>query len=125
MSYSAYVLDQKSRDRILKAFPPKYPDVFAHHVTEQFGIPKPTEPVRHTAATIKVVGYADDGEGVEALVVEVNDKSTRKDGKLYHLTLSIDRSAGRKPVDSNTVIKEKGWVKTHPFLILAIYDVLD
>lgn len=125
MSYSAFVLDSKSRDRLLKAFPPKYPDVIAHHITERFGIPKPTEPVRHYAVNVNVIGYADDGAGVEALVVEVNEKSTRTDGKVYHITLSIDRAAGRKPVDSNAVIKEKGWVKTHPFQVLAIYDVLD
>lgn len=125
MSYEAFVLDGKSRDRLIKAFPPKYPDVLAHHITEKFGVPKPTEPVRHYGVDVKVIGYADDGVGCEALVVEVNGKSTRKDGKVYHVTLSIDRAAGRKPVDSNTVIKEKGWVKTHPLIVLALYDVLD
>lgn len=125
MSYEAFVLDSKSRERLLRAFPPKYPDVLAHHITEKFGVPKPTEPVRHYAANVKIIGYVDDGVGCEALVVEVNEKSTRKDGKPYHITLSIDRSAGRKPADSNVVIKEKGWVKTQPMLLLAIYDVLD
>lgn len=125
MSYEAFVLDNKSRDRLIKAFPPKYPDVLAHHITERFGVPKPTEPVRHYGVYVNVIGYADDGVGCEALVVEVSGKSTRKDGKVYHMTLSIDRAAGRKPVDSNRVIKEKGWTFVQPFSILAYYDVLD
>ena len=89
MSYEAFVLDSKSRERLLRAFPPKYPDVLAHHITEKFGVPKPTEPVRHYAANVKIIGYVDDGVGCEALVVEVNEKSTRKDGKPYHITLSM------------------------------------
>ena len=31
----------------------------------------------------------------------------------------------KKPVDSNRVIKEKGWTKVQPFTILAYYDILD
>lgn len=125
MSYSAYVLDTNARQRLLAAFPPKYPDVIAHHITEKFGIPKPTSPVQSVAVYANVVGYVDDGEGVEAVVVEVNGSSTRKDGSTYHITLSIDRSAGRKPADSNKVIKEKGWTKAQPLSLLAFYNILD
>lgn len=124
MSYSAYVLDANARSRLLKEYPPKYKDVLAHHVTEQFGIAKPAV-VHPTAVHVKVIGYVDDGNGVEAVVVDVDGKTTRKDGKPYHITLSIDRSSGRKPVDSNAVIKEKGWVPTQPLMLLAFFDVLD
>lgn len=121
MSYSAYVIDTNDRERLLQQFPPKYGHVIAHHVTEQFGILRP-EQVHSVPVDVKVVGYTDDG-GVEAVVVEVNGKSTRTDGKLYHITLSV--APGRKPVESNAVIKEKGWVLTQPLMLLAFYDVLD
>ena len=125
MSYAAFVLDNNTRRALLDRLPAKYTDVLAHHITEKFGIPKPTESVRSYAVHATVVGVADDGAGVQAAVVEINGSSTRKDGSTYHITISIDRSAGRKPVDSNRVIKEKGWTKIQPFTILAYYDVLD
>lgn len=125
MSYAAFVLDNDARRALLDHVPPKYPDVIAHHITEKFGIPKPTEPVRSYAVHVTVVGCTDDDNGVQAAVVEVNGSTTRKDGSTYHITISIDRSLGRKPVDSNRVIKEKGWTKVQPFTILAYYDILD
>lgn len=125
MSYSAFVLDSHARRALLDKIPPKYPDVIAHHVTEKFGIPKPTTPVHAHAQHVTIIGIADDGAGVQAAVVEINGSSTRKDGSQYHVTISIDRSAGRKPVDSNRVIKEKGWTKVQPFTILTYFDVLD
>ncbi len=125
MSYAAFVLDNNARRALLDRLPPKYPDVLAHHITEKFGIPKPTEPVRSYAVHATVVGCADDDNGVQAAIVEVNGSTTRKDGSTYHITISIDRSLGRKPVDSNRVIKEKGWTKVQPFTILAYYDILD
>ena len=125
MSYAAFVLDNNARRALLDRVPPKYPDVLAHHITEKFGIPKPSDPVRSRAVHATVIGHVDDGAGVQAVVVEVNGSSTRKDGSTYHITVSIDRSAGRKPVDSNRVIKEKGWTKVQPFTILAYYDILD
>lgn len=125
MSYAAFVLDNNARRALLDRIPPKYPDVLAHHITEKFGIPKPKEPVRSYAVHATVVGYADDDEGVQAAIVEVNGSVTRKDGSTYHITLSIDRAAGKKPADSNRVIKEKGWTKVQPFTILAYYDILD
>jgi len=103
--YTALVLDSKSRRELQKKFPPKYPDFIGHHVTLKFGVPKDT-PKPKQPATIEVVGYKDDGKGVEALVVAVNGKSERPDGSTYHITWSIDRSAGRKPVDSNKILKD-------------------
>lgn len=108
--YIAFVLDEESRTRILKNFPPKYPDVIAHHVTLTFGVPEPDEDimkafnsVMSNDAEIKVIEYVDDGK-VEVLVVSINGNSTRTDGKYYHLTLSIDRSKGAKPVHANEVL---------------------
>lgn len=103
-NYTAYVLDQGSRDALEKRFPPKYPNFIGHHVTVQFGIPANSEPP--PPAQLKVVGYADSGDGLEALVVSVNGSSTRPDGKIYHITWSLDTSK-YKPVDSNELLKAK------------------
>lgn len=101
--YTAYVLDGKSRRELVKRFPPKYPELIGHHATVKFGVPKDAPKPR--PAKLEVVGYADDGEGLEALVVAVNGKVHRPDGSLYHITWSLDRSKGRKPVQSNTLVQ--------------------
>lgn len=102
--YTAYVLDQASRDILEKKFPPKYPKFVGHHVTVQFGVPADTE--APAPAQLKVVGYVDSDDGLEALVVSVNGSSARPDGKLYHITWSLNPDK-YKPVDSNTLLKAK------------------
>ncbi len=103
-NYTAYVLDQSSRDALEKKFPPKYPKFIGHHVTVQFGVSAETEVP--PPAQLKVVGYVDSGDGLEALVVSVNGSSTRQDGKIYHITWSLDPEK-YSPVDSNTLLKTK------------------
>lgn len=102
-SYAAYVLTPAARDLVLEKFPPKFPDVIAHHVTYQFGSNEAPPP-----ASIVVVGYTSD-DSLECLVVSVDGSTERPDGSTYHITLSLDRSQGRKPVDSNAVIEKNGW----------------
>ncbi len=119
--YTAYVLDDKSRRELQKRFPPKYPEFLGHHTTVKFGVPVDT-PKPHTA-DLSVIGYADDGEGLEALVVEVNGKSIRSDGSIYHITWSLDRSKGRKPVQSNKLV-QAGFEKITPIPIKTTPEVL-
>jgi hypothetical protein len=94
----------KDRERLLNRFPPKYADVIADHVTLRAGgtslPPKPQA---------KVVGRADDGESLECLVVELDGTTDRPDGSTYHITWSL--GAGRKPIESNDVLREHGWQK--------------
>lgn len=120
--YTALVLDKKSRQELQKKFPPKYPDFIGHHITLKFGVPKDTKKPSQPK-TIEVVGHKDDGKGVEALVVAVNGKTQRPDGSTYHITWSIDRSAGRKPVDSNKVLKG-GFDKVEPTPIKISPEIL-
>jgi hypothetical protein len=120
--YTALILDSKSRRELQKKFPPKYPDFIGHHITLKFGLPKDT-PKPKQPTMIEVVGYKDDGKGVEALVVAVNGKTNRPNGSTYHITWSIDRSAGRKPVDSNKILKD-GFDKVEAIPIKITPEVL-
>ena len=114
MTYTGWRLTESSREMLLKRFPPRYPDVIAHHITLSLGKGAPEH------ATIKVIGYVTDGVGLEALLVSVNGSSVRgSDNTRYHITWSIDRAAGYKPVHSNRVISENksddfgGWTSEH------------
>ena len=100
--YLALVLDETSRKKLEKVFPPKYPDFIGHHITLKFGV-LPQTPVPDRTPVVKVVGYADDGS-LEALVVSVDGNTTRLDGSTYHITWSLNRSKGRKPNQSNDLL---------------------
>jgi hypothetical protein len=117
MAYTAYVLTPESRAAILERFPPRFGDVICHHVTERFGVPG-SRKFMPVPAKIMVVGYATDAS-LEALVVSVNGSTARPDGSVYHITLSLERSAGRKPVDSNRLIASAGWSRVAPLEIEA------
>lgn len=54
-----------------------------------------------------MVGRADDGIGVEALVVEIDGTIVRPDGGAYHITWSL--GDGRATKESNDVIADHGW----------------
>lgn len=105
MSYYAYTLTDQVRNTLLQQFQPKFPDIVAHHVTVWFGGNPPPEIVEQIdkQQLIRVVGYVAD-DSLEALVVEVDRNAIRPDGKRYHITWSLDRKLGRKPVDSNNLI---------------------
>ncbi len=100
-------LDRTDQAKLLKRFPPTWPDVIADHVTFEPGPSGRTAPVHDTTA--QIVGQADDGDGVQALVVSIGGTVDRPDGSTYHITWSIDRGRGRHPVDSNAVLKQLGW----------------
>lgn len=97
-------IDPANREELLTRFPPTYAEVVADHVT--FGR-KSKAPAMPDAECAVVVGRADDGDGVEALVVEVNEETDRWDGSTYHITWSL--GPGRKAKESNDVIAERGW----------------
>ena len=100
-------LDRDERARLLDRFPPVYGHVDADHVTlaarvgDGIALPRETEG--------RIVGRADDGDGVEAMVVEIAGTTDRPDGSTYHITWSLDRAKGRRPVESNDVIRACGW----------------
>ena len=103
--YLGWLLDPEDRVKLLAAFPPAYARVVAHHVTLRAGVaPDASLPPEREGF---VVGLADDGRGVQALVVEIGGTTRRPDGSTYHITWSL--ADGRKPVESNDVICAQGW----------------
>jgi hypothetical protein len=98
--YNGYELEAGSRQKLIDLFPPKYPNFIGHHITEQFGMKDgeiPKQPQK-----VFVVGYIDNGEDVEGLLIEIDGTTVRPSGGQYHITWSIDRSKGAKPVHTNS-----------------------
>lgn len=102
--YLAYTLSTASRTALLQHFKPKYPEVICEHVTYKFPA-KSTDELPPAAKEAHVIGY-ENGDGIEAIVVEINGSKTRPDGKLFHITLSLDRAKGKKPVHSNDLVNK-------------------
>lgn len=100
--YTGYEIEAGSRQKLATLFPPKYPNFMGHHITEAFGVKDgsvPEQPRR-----VLVVSHIDNGEDVEGFVVSIDGSSKRPDGGTYHLTWSLDRSNGAKPVHTNNHI---------------------
>ena len=102
------LLHPDDRERLLAAFPPAYPKVVARQVALE-GAEPPDFPFPGEAEGL-VVGVADDGAGVQALVVEIGGTTRRPDGSAFHITWSL--GARRRAVESNDVIRERGWTAT-------------
>ncbi len=111
-------LDPVERAALLAAFPPAYAQVVADHVTCK---PDPERDLLPTYG--EIVGRADDGAGVEALVVRIGGTTDRPDGSTWHVTWSLAEARGAK--ESNAVIAERGWRELQPrrvALIPATWD---
>lgn len=105
--YKAYVPDTVERNDLLRMFKPKYPKVFAHHVTYSLNNKDKIDPPAVSSA--EIVGWADSGDGIEAAVVAIDGSTDRPSGGTYHITWSLDPEK-YKPKDSNSLIA-KGWTK--------------
>lgn len=98
--YSVYQLAPAEQQRLLSQFPPRYAKTYADHVTVQFGgnkvsLPAPVE-------QMEIIGRVDDNHGLEAMVVRINGNLKRSDGKIYHITWSLDPDTVPDPnIDSN------------------------
>lgn len=106
--FTGFQLEPTERDRLLAMFPPRYPDIIADHVTlnphaKAWGH-APQE------SFLSVVGIADDGRGLECLVVTVNGLLFRPDKRTFHCTWSLSRALGYHARDSNDVIRRYGFV---------------
>ncbi len=101
--YTGWLVDPAAREALLARFPPRYENVVAHHVTLKFGDRGAETPVETIG---QIVGEADDGAGVQALVVAIGGSLARPDGGTFHITWSL--AAGREARESNEVIA-RGW----------------
>ena len=107
--YVGWAVDDGERPGLLARFPPRYPEVVADHVTLKFGDRAARVP---TETTGEIVGEADDGRGVQALVVRIGGTTDRPDGSTFHITWSL--APGRKAKESNDVIAQRGWSPIDP-----------
>jgi hypothetical protein len=102
---TGWKLPHDEREMLLNRFPPKYEKVIADHVTLRVGATAESPLPRKPEA--RIVGRADDGRSLECLVVELDGTTDRPDGSTYHITWSL--GPGRKAVESNDVLRERGW----------------
>jgi hypothetical protein len=111
--YTGYELTDAGRADLLAHIAPLFPDVVAHHVTHEYGVYESLPP---DATTVRVVAMAN-SDKVQTAIVKVNGTTTREYGdSFYHITVSLDRAAGGKAVDSNDLIRDsRNWVAVDPF----------
>ena len=98
-------LPAADREKLLRRFPPSYETVVADHVTLTRATPDTPLPKPPMSPTI--IGRADDGRGVECLVVALDGSPDRPDGSIYHITWSL--GSGRAARESNDVLRSEGW----------------
>ena len=111
--YTGWALPEHDCAALLARFPPVYPKVVAEHVTHSFGV-GPDHPLPQETAG-RVIGIADDGRGVQALVVEIGGGTARPDGSTFHITWSL--GPGRTAKESNDVLAERGWTPVEPVAV--------
>ena len=98
-------VDPEQRRELLLQFPPRYPQPVADHVTLSTKVAADSGLPGDNLG--EIVGRADDGRGVEALVVRIGGTTDRPDGSTYHITWSL--AEGRQARESNDVIGSCGW----------------
>jgi hypothetical protein len=101
--YTGWLVDPAEREALLARFAPRYARPVAHHVTLKFG-GRAAAPPADTVG--EIVGEADDGLGVQALVVAIAGSTARPDSGTFHITWSL--AEGREARESNAVIAG-GW----------------
>lgn len=104
VSYSAVVLDEESRKKLIKVFwyliPSNY-EVIAHHMTIKMGALDTNSKEKHDMedgieVTLKVIDYAIDDK---VMAVGVSGYPTLNPKP--HITIAVNRAEGGKPFMSN------------------------
>jgi hypothetical protein len=98
-------VDREQRKELLQQFPPRYSNVDADHVTLRTKTAGDSALPDETLC--EIVGRADDGRGVEAMVVAIGGTPDRPDGSVYHITWSLE--PGRRAQESNDVLQSRQW----------------
>ncbi len=102
---TGWKLDREQRRQLVERFPPLFANLVADHVTltakAASDAPLPAE------SEGEIVGRADDGRGVEAMIVAIAGTTDRPDGSTYHITWSL--ADGRKAKESNEMLAVEPW----------------
>jgi hypothetical protein len=106
MAYNGYQVD---KTLVLSLAPPVHQNIFAEHITFQYGISDDT-PLPFAPKKVVIIGYAFNDKA-QAFVVEIDGNVERPDGKPYHITLSTAERV--KPFYSN-ILLENGWDDIEP-----------
>lgn len=106
--YLAFVLDEKSRNKLLRLYPPKNANVVCHHITIMHRIEekdiRALQQIVNCKVPPEVVSY-NYYDGLDLLSVTVKHQIKRLDGGKYHITHS--HSDELKPVDSNKFLSNE------------------
>jgi hypothetical protein len=102
VAYSAVVLDEASKQRLIKVFKSMIPegwDIIAHHMTLNMGTidPRYAQDLGK-AVELTVIEYA-----IDNLVMAVGVKGYPTNNKKAHITIAVNRNEGGKPVMSNNL----------------------
>ncbi len=117
VSYSAIVLDEESRNKILALFGSEIPEgweILAHHVTINLGPLK--EEFGYNVGDKVKSNITDLGISDKAIALRVDAKTMNTNS---HITLAINRAGGAKPKDSNDI---ENWV---PVEGLSVWGVVE
>ena len=106
-SVIGWKLDREQRKELLQQFPPRFRNVVADHVTLRSKAAKDAPLPQETDG--EIIGRADDGRGVEAMVVAIGGTTDRPDGSTYHITWSL--GPGRKADESNKILAAAPWTR--------------
>jgi len=112
--YTAYLIPEKERNKILSLFSPSFEKLILHHITHEFDVYSGKQiPDCRKAKITGYVKYVDENnKGIEIFIVSVCGKSRRPDGNLYHITFSLSESK-YKPFMSNRFINSSEYDKEY------------
>jgi hypothetical protein len=105
-SYLTIPLPAEARKQLLAAVPAQFKRVIAEHVTVEWDItytPIELKAFIQKPHQITLTGWATDGR-VQAATVSVDGAVKRRDGRRFHVTISL--SPGAKPFDSNQMLEK-------------------
>ena len=104
IAYSAVVLDERSRNRLIKNFKKLIPDdweILADHMTINMGeINSKYERYLGIPLPLKVESF-----GINDKVAAVKVSGFPSENEIPHVTLAVNRKEGGKPVMSNNIEK--------------------
>lgn len=115
VAYSAVVLDEKSREKLLSRFKDLIPEdweIIAHHMTINLG---EIDPEFQKFLGYKNVGLWVNEIGIDDKVIAVGVSGFSSKNQKPHITLAVNRKDGGKPMMSNNIKNWKGLKR--PFIV--------